>query len=189
MTTEDIFRRIIEALERAGIPYMLTGSFACSYHGIPRATQDIDLVIAPTPSQLRTLVHLLPDTEYCISEDAALDALGREGQFNVIDLATGWKVDLIIRKSRAFSRTEFERRSAVDLFGLQLFIASAEDVLLSKLEWAKAGQSMRQLEDCADVLRARWEELDRDYLQQWVSQLGLAEQFQNAQKLAGVRSG
>lgn len=139
MTTEDIFRRIIEALGRSGIPYMLTGSFASSYHGIPRATQDIDLVIAPTASQLRHLVSLLPATEYYISEEAALNALARERQFNVIDFATGWKIDLIIRKTRAFSRTEFERRSAVDLFGVQLFIASAEDVVMAKRNGRKPG--------------------------------------------------
>lgn len=186
MNTEDIFRRIVDALSRAGIPYMLTGSFASSYHGIPRATQDIDFVIAPTEGQLRHLISLLPNTEYYISQEAALEALAREGQFNVIDFATGWKIDLIIRKSRAFSRTEFERRLAVDLFGVHLFIASAEDVLVAKLEWAKAGQSARQLEDCASILRARRDELDRPYLEYWVAQLGLVEQWEHAKKIAGA---
>ncbi len=187
MTTEDIFRRILQALESAEIPYMLTGSFASSYHGVPRATQDIDLVVAPTESQVRRLVRLLPEAEYYISEEAALDALAHEGQFNVIDFETGWKVDLIIRKSRPFSRTEFERRSAVDLFGLRVFIASAEDVLVAKLEWAKAGRSMRQLEDCASILQSREDELDRSYVEHWVTQLGLQAQWEQARKMAGVR--
>lgn len=186
MTPEDIFRRIIGALDQAGIPYMLTGSFASSYHGTPRATQDIDLVIAPTASQLRRFVTLLPETEYYISESAALEALEREAQFNAIDFATGWKIDLIIRKSRPFSRSEFERRLPVDLFGIQLFIASAEDVLVAKLEWAKAGESMRQLEDCANILRAGWGELDHPYITYWVGQLALDEEWEKAQKMAGV---
>jgi hypothetical protein len=186
MTPEDIFRRIIGALDQAGIPYMLTGSFASSYHGTPRATQDIDLVIAPTPSQVRHLVTLLPQTEYYISESAALEALSGETQFNVIDFATGWKIDLIIRKSRPFSRSEFDRRLPVDLFGIQLFIASAEDVVVAKLEWGKAGQSMRQLEDSANILRAGWGELDHSYITHWVDQLGLGEQWEQARKMAGV---
>lgn len=186
MNTEDVFRRIVDALGRAGIPYMLTGSFASSYHGVPRATQDIDFVIAPSESQLRHLIHLLPDTEYYVSQEAALEALAREGQFNVIDFAAGWKIDLIIRKSRAFSRTEFERRLAVDLFGAPLFITSAEDVLVAKLEWAKAGESPRQLEDCANILHARWGDLDRPYLEHWVTQLGLVEQWEHAKKMAGA---
>lgn len=186
MNTEDIFRRILNALNSAGIPYMLTGSFASSFHGTPRATQDIDLVIAPMASQLRHLVKLLPEAEYYMSEGAALDALGRQGQFHVIDLATGWKIDLIIRKNRPFSRTEFDRRSAVELFGLQLHIASAEDVLMSKLEWAKAGQSQRHLEDAGNILRVRSDELDRQYIERWVGELGLQEEWARAKGLAGV---
>lgn len=186
MNTEDIFRRILNALNSAGIPYMLTGSFASSFHGTPRATQDIDLVIAPTESQLRRLVTLLPETEYYVSEGAALDALSRKGQFNVIDLATGWKTDLIIRKSRPFSRSEFDRRLAAELFGMQVFIASAEDVVLAKLEWAKAGQSQRQLEDAANILRVRHAELDRAYLERWVAELGLQDEWARAKTVAGV---
>ena len=184
MSAEEIFRRMIGALEAAGIPYMLTGSFASSFHGIPRATQDIDLVIAPTAGQLRHLVGLLPEAEYYVSEDAALDALRRQAQFNVIDLATGWKIDLIIRRERPFSRVEFDRRSSVALFGLQLCIASAEDVLLAKLEWAKAGQSQRQLEDAANILRARSDELDRHYIKHWVVELGLREEWARAEAMA-----
>ncbi len=184
MSTEDIFRRIIEALDSAGIPYMLTGSFASSFHGTPRATQDVDLVIAPTARQLRHLVRLLPETEYYISEDAALAALNRQGQFNVVDFATGWKIDLIIRKNRAFSRSDFDRRSAVEVFGLQLFIASPEDVVVAKLERAKAGRSQRQLEDAANILRARSDELDRSYIEHWVTELGVQDEWARVKEVA-----
>jgi hypothetical protein len=186
LSTEDIFRRIIGALEAAGIPYMLTGSFASSFHGTARATQDIDLVIAPTAGQVRELVRLLPEAEYYISEDAALDALKRQAQFYVIDFATGWKMDLIVRKDRPFSRAEFDRRSPVDLFGLQLFIASGEDVLLAKLEWGKAGQSQRHIEDAANILRVRAGELDRLYIERWVVELGLREEWTRVKDMAGV---
>lgn len=186
MTTEDVFRRIVEALDRAGIPYMLTGSFASSYHGAPRATQDIDIVIAPSPDQLRALDSFLPATEYYLDLNAALEAHAREAQFNVIDLATGWKVDLIIRKSRPFSRVEFDRRAAADLHGLRIFIATAEDVLLSKLEWAKLGQSQRQIEDAAGIIRIRAGELDRDYIANWVRHLHLEKEWEGACREAGT---
>jgi len=186
LTAQDIFRRIIALLDRAGIPYMLTGSFASSYHGAPRATQDIDLVIAPTRSQIGALVKLLPDTEYYVDEDAALDALDREGQFNVIDFATGWKVDLIVRKSRPFSRTEFDRRERVAFQGLDLAIATAEDVIIAKLEWAKLGASQRQVDDAAGILKIRAGDVDLDYLRRWVEELGLEVEWAAACGAAGV---
>jgi hypothetical protein len=80
--------------------------------------------------------------------------------FNVVDFATGWKIDLIIRKSRDFSLEEFGRRRQITLEGLELCTASAEDVILSKLEWAKRSQSHRQVEDVAAILRSRGDVLD-----------------------------
>src|SRR5258708_31785085 len=100
---------------------MLTGSFASAHHGIPRSTQDIDIVIAANAEQLRAFVESLPSGEYYADLDATLDAYKRHSLFNVIDLATGWKIDLIIRKSRAFSQAEFGRRQLVTVQGLPLF--------------------------------------------------------------------
>ncbi len=186
MTTQDVFRRVIGALDNASIPYMLTGSFASSYHGSPRSTQDIDIVISPTAHQIRTLLTLLPETEYYVDEDAAVDAQKRQGQFNVIDFATGWKVDLIMRKSRTFSRVEFERRSAIEFLGMTLNIATAEDVLLAKLEWAKKGESLRQVEDAVGILKIRLDRLDHDYIRHWVRELALGTQWEAACRSAGV---
>ncbi|MGH7489915.1 MAG: hypothetical protein ACREMY_30555 [bacterium] len=175
------------ALGKAGIGYMLTGSFASSYHGLPRTTQDIDIVISPTADQLRILVSFLPTTEYYFDLSAALDAQRREGMFNVLDLATGWKTDFIIRKSRPFSRTEFDRRISAEVQGIQLFIATAEDVVIAKLEWAKRGGSQRQIEDAGGILRIRGAHLDTAYIENWVRELGLVEQWTSA-KQAGKGS-
>jgi len=79
-----------------------------------------------------------------MDEAAALEAYDGEGQFNVVDLATGWKADLIMRRSRAFSSTEFDRRTVVEFEGMRVPIATAEDVVLAKLEWAKLGESARR---------------------------------------------
>jgi hypothetical protein len=184
VTAPDVFRRVVQALDAAGIPYMLTGSFASAYHALPRATQDIDLVIAPDRDQLGKLVRAFSAPSYYCDAGAALEALEEESLFNVIDLATGWKIDFIIRKSREFSLTEFARRQPIAFEGLDLSIATAEDVLLSKLEWAKLGQSERQLEDAAWLLRRQGDGLDRAYIERWVDALRVAEQWEVVQRLA-----
>ncbi len=184
MTVLDVFGRILGAVEGAGIPYMLTGSFASSYHGVPRATQDIDLVIAPDKRQLSRLHAMLPAPEYYMDETAALEALEHEGAFNIIDLTTGWKIDLMVRRSRPFSRIEFDRRSAVEFEGMRLPIASAEDVVIAKLEWAKMGESQRQIEDAAGILRIRAGNLDLSYIQTWVRELELERQWEAARREA-----
>lgn len=165
---------------------MLTGSFASSYHGTPRASQDIDFVVAPSRDQLYGLIRSLPSGEFYVDLDAALDALARESQFNVIDLASGWKIDLIIRKPRPYSLEEFGRRQQVDFEGRRLFIASPEDVIVSKLEWARIGSSERQIEDAAGILRVRASDLDLKYIERWVWELDLAKQWRAARDLSGI---
>jgi hypothetical protein len=110
-----------------------------------------------------------------------MEALRYETQFNVLDMATGWKVDLILRKQRAFSEVEFARRSLVDVMGVEVFVASLEDVIVSKLEWAKAGGgSERQLEDVRELVRLGAARLDRAYVEQWVQRLDLGEMWSRA---------
>jgi len=164
---------------------MLTGSFASAYYGTPRSTQDIDLVVAGSIAQLQTFVESLPGQQYYSDVNAALEAHKRESMFNVIDLESGWKIDLIIRKSRAFSREEFERRYLMEIQGAHLFVASVEDVIIAKLEWAKRAQSQRQIEDAAGIIRIQRDSLDRSYLEKWIQDLDLAEEWETAQRVAG----
>lgn len=186
MNSAEVFRRIVDALDQAGIPFMLTGSFASSLHGMTRATQDIDLVIAPTESQLRDLVGNLPTDKFYVDLEAALDALRRRSQFNVVDLETGWKIDLIVRRDRPFSVQEFARRREIDFANIRLMVATAEDVIVAKLEWAKMGGSSRQIEDVAGILRLRGDEIDHDYVVTWVKALGLDHAWSDARRAAGL---
>ena len=174
-------RRLVTALDEAGIPYMVAGSFASTYHGEPRTTHDIDVVIAPTLGGLRLLLQALPEDDYYVSEEAAMTALRGRGQFNVIDLETGWKVDLILQKSRPFSLMEMSRRRPGRVLGLDVMMASAEDTLVTKLEWSKLSGSERQLRDVAGILRVSGPELDTGYIERWVSELGLSELWERAQ--------
>jgi len=186
MSVPEVFQRITAALNQAGIAYMLSGSFASAYYGAPRSTQDIDLVIEATPAQLRAFVQGLPTDEYYVDIDAALEAHKRRSLFNVIDLVTGWKIDVIIRKVRPFSEEEFRRRQQVNLHGTPLFVASAEDIVISKLEWSNLAQSHRQIEDVAAILKVRWVELDHSYLEKWILELGLNKEWSDAQLAAGI---
>jgi len=186
MNPRHLLERLTSALQQAGIPYKFTGSFASSVHGMPRASNDFDIVIAPTPEQLQEMKSLLPDSQYYFDLDDALHQLEQRRQFNVIDLVSGWKIDFIIRKTRPFSLAEFDRRFQIDFEGLSLFMASAEDVVIAKLEWAKLGGSQRQIDDAAGILRIRSNELDRAYVEQWVRDLALQDQWRQALETAGL---
>jgi hypothetical protein len=167
---KDFLKRLVEALNNAGIPYMLSGSVSSSFHGQPRATNDVDIVIAPTESQFHSFLQSL-GKDYYVSIDAAKEALRRESTFNIIDVQTGWKADFIIRRQRPFSIEEFQRRQKVSIMGLDTWIVSPEDVILIKLEWAKNSKSDRQFEDALGVAMVQFDRLDGDYLHKWAKEL------------------
>ena len=118
-----------------------------------------------------------------VDTDAALRALDDRKQFNAIDATTGWKIDFLVRRDRPFSREEFGRRVRANLLGTPAWIASPEDTILAKLEWAGASGSERQLRDVAAMLDIGEESLDLAYIDRWVTGLGLQGAWSRAQAL------
>ena len=173
MTFRELLASVVERLERAGIPYMVTGSLASSDHGEPRTTRDVDIVVDPEPDALIGLVGDLLAAGFYVDVDVALDALARRSQFNAIGQDAS-KVDFIIRRERPFSREEFSRRQPADLLGTPGYVTSAEDLVLAKLEWAAASGSERQLTDVAGILAIAGP-LDTAYIDRWAGVLGVAD--------------
>ncbi|MFH1765479.1 MAG: hypothetical protein ABIF09_14925 [Gemmatimonadota bacterium] len=178
MTLASLLQKVIGILGAAEIPYMLTGSLAAAFYATPRATQDIDLVVEAMPNQLGVLTDLLSSAGFFVSSAPAMEASVHEGQFNAIDPETGWKVDFIVRKSRPFSVSEFERRIPRTALGLELFMATPEDLVIAKLEWAKKGDSELQLKDVRAILKAAVPEFDWSYVEFWIRELALGDQWQ-----------
>lgn len=182
MSQGELLARIVRRLDAAGIPHMVVGSLASSFHAEPRTTRDLDLVIDPTADALRRFVDALPVSDFYVDAGAASEALDRRSSFNVVEIETGWKVDLMIRRDRPFSREEMDRRIAVRLLGTDTYVATAEDTIIAKLEWAKAGESERQYLDVAGILAAN-DTLDAAYIERWITALDLAEVWERAQDL------
>ncbi|MEO7664087.1 MAG: hypothetical protein ABIV26_03105 [Candidatus Limnocylindrales bacterium] len=172
MTLAKLIAEAVRALNAAAVPYMVTGSLASTFHGEPRATRDLDIVIAPDAAALEHLVAGLQAAGFYVDPDAARDALQRHSSFNAIG-DDAMKIDFIIRRERPFSRQEFERRQAVDLLGTPGYIATAEDMIIAKLEWAAATDSERQIRDVSGILAVTGDAIDRPYVERWVAALHL----------------
>ena len=185
MSLAAFLREVTGILDEAGIPYMLTGSLAAAYYAVPRATQDLDVVIAAEEPAMERVVQGLLRAGFYVDRDAALEAGRTHGQFNAIHPDSGWKADLIVRKNRPYSRTEFERREPASLLGIEVPVASLEDVLIAKLEWGKRGDSALQRRDVVQLLERTWARLDRSYLDHWVAELGLRAEWNEACRQAG----
>ncbi|HSL77313.1 MAG TPA: hypothetical protein VK867_10220 [Candidatus Limnocylindrales bacterium] len=172
MTFERLVADIVGRLDTADIPHMLTGSIASSWYGEPRATQDLDVVIDPSPAAVEELVDDLQSDRWYVDRDAALAAVRDRTQFNAI-APDAFKVDFIVRRDRPFSTAEFDRRQPAEVLGTTTFLPTVEDMVIAKLEWAQATDSDRQLRDVRGMLAVAGSILDRPYVDGWVQRLGL----------------
>ncbi|MEK9501884.1 hypothetical protein [Gaopeijia maritima] len=179
MTLTSFLRKTARILDEAGVPYMLTGSLAAAYYATPRATQDVDVVIDTSEAEVGRLVDLLLAEGLYVDRGTALTAWRTRSQFNAIDPDTGWKIDLIIRKDRAFSRAEFARRERAEMFGIEVALATLEDVVLAKLEWASMGDPELQRGDVLRLLQNEPNRLDRSYIERWAESLGIMQEWRS----------
>lgn len=168
----DILKSVTARLEAAGIPYMLTGSMAANFYATPRMTRDIDVVVELSEEDIGRVVRLFQD-EYYIDRNMVQQAIRNQSMFNMIHNMLVVKVDCIVRKDSEYRQEEFARRRPVTIAGQQVTIVAPEDLILSKLDWAKDSRSQMQLDDVRNLLRSV-QGLDRGYLTRWADRLGLA---------------
>ena len=183
MTASDLLSAlapVVDALESLGVAYYVGGSLASSAHGVPRASIDADVIADLEHRHVAPFVSRLQDTYY-LDAGRVRDAVEARRSFNLIHLATMFKVDVFASKRRPFD-VEALQRARPQPFGdapdaLQFRVASAEDTILAKLEWFRSGGEVsdRQWADIVGVLRAVGRPLDSAYLEQWALALSVAD--------------
>jgi hypothetical protein len=135
MSQQALPKRIVEALEGAGIPYMLTGSLVSSLQGEPRATHDVDLVIDISPADVARVTEALSDPEVCVDEHAVGDATRCRTMFDLCDASSGDKADFWLLTHDPFDRERFARRLRGDALRVyELQAGSLDEAYLD--EWA-----------------------------------------------------
>ena len=179
MATElDVLRIVSERLTTHNLQFMLTGSFALAYYATPRMTRDLDLVVALGERDVAPLVAAF-SPDFYVDADAARAAVRTERLFNLMHLASGIKVDLIVRKANEYRLLEFARRQAVVLAGVRTWIVSREDLILSKLVWARDADCELQLRDVRLLLA---ELVEFDYVRRWAAPLGVTALLEQVMK-------
>jgi hypothetical protein len=185
--------KVVKVFERLEIPYLIGGSLASAVYGLIRATMDADLVADVRPEHISGLVASLKE-EFYIDGEMILDAILYTSTFNLIHLETMFKVDVFIQKQRPFDLNQMQRRisqSVGDSPEDKAFFSTAEDIILAKLEWFRAGgeTSERQWRDILGVLELQSDRLDFEYLNLWGNKLGIQDLLLRAIQSAQGKGG
>jgi hypothetical protein len=177
---------VVNTFEHLDIPYLIGGSMASALYGVARSTLDADLVAEIQQEQVGSLVKSLGNDFYA-DDEMIRDAIHHCSSFNLIHLKTMFKVDVFLRKERSFDRVQFQRK-VEQMFSdnpeQKAFMATAEDIILAKLEWYRMGGELsdRQWRDILGVLKVQAGRLDLDYLSQWATELKVSDLLQQAMK-------
>jgi len=176
---------VADSLNRIGVLYVIGGSFASSVHGEPRSTNDIDMVADMREVDIGSFIDAI-GAEWYVSRGAIVEAVRAGGAFNVIHMSTAVKVDIFVAGSDPFDRARLQRRMPVAFSSgtnsTTLFVDTAEDTILRKLEWYRRGEesSERQWRDVAGIVNAQSSRLDRGYMRDWAKKLGVSDLLDRA---------
>ncbi|MBI5970174.1 MAG: nucleotidyltransferase [Deltaproteobacteria bacterium] len=176
MTEADVIKEVARRLDGAGIGYMITGSVAANFYSIPRMTRDVDIVVELSEKDARRVFELFKEDFYA-DMDAMASAVKERGMFNVIHLEAVVKIDFIVRKDDPYRIGEFDRKRRILFEGAPLYVVSPEDLILSKLFWARETESEMQMNDVKNLMKSV-KVLDYEYLEKWAGIIGVREAYE-----------
>jgi hypothetical protein len=179
----DVAMLVAEAIDATGSEYFIGGSVASSLQGEPRATNDIDFVVAMSPHRVRAFAEML-GSDFDVDQEMLRDAIARSSSANIFYLPMVTKIDLFGLGATPYDEVEFSRRrrTKVRADGSELWIKSPEDTILRKLLWYHEGGrvSEKQWRDVVEVLRIRGADLEQQYLELWAPRLRVASLLMRA---------
>jgi hypothetical protein len=185
MSQQELLKRLVDFLEEAQVPYMLTGSIASSLHGEPRSTHDLDVVVVLDRKSVAQLLIAFPGPNYYLDESRVREAVESFGMFNLISADEGDKVDFWMLTADPFDQSRFARRTTVTFMGERLVVSSPEDTILAKLNWARlSGGSEKQIHDALRIFEVQHGRLDHTYLQEWAKRLSVEDSLARIEREA-----
>ena len=176
----ELLKEVTERLNRAHIPYMVSGSMAANYYTVPRMTRDIDIVVELKEADVDKFTDLFAGDFY-LDKQMVKKEVSRQGMFNLIHTQFVIKIDFILKESSPYQDAAFYRKREVSIENSTMWFVSPEDLIISKLNWAKDSHSEFQLNDVRNLMRSV-NNLDLKYIDNWISQLGLVQIYKEAKK-------
>jgi len=171
MTVE---RDALDRIESLGLPWYVTGSWALAAYAEPRMTRDIDVVLDATRTDYESLLRPSFEADFLVNDPIDIGSRWMGGLIHRTELA---RVDLMFGRSDAWARSAMARRQRLEHPTLaQIWVVSAEDLVIAKLEWSE-GTSELQFRDVRSIVRLV-DELDWAYLERYAAALGIGDRLE-----------
>ncbi len=171
MNIEDSFLAVVDALEELAIPYMIVGSISSSYYGIARPTQDADFVIALGSESMGPITMRL-GRQFRVDPQMSFETVTMSRRFVADVIGTPFKIEFFLLRDDPHDQERFRRRQRVSLLDRQIWLPTAEDVIVTKLLRGLSAARSKDRDDVRDVIAIQGERIDWDYVHGWCEQQG-----------------
>jgi Nucleotidyl transferase of unknown function (DUF2204) len=182
MTSELAVQAIIDGCSELGIPFMIVGSLSSNYYGIPRSTQDADFVVAMKPGDLQSLVARL-GSEFQLDPQPSFECVTMTTRYLLKIAMLSFTIELFLLSDEEYDQERFRRRVEVEIHGRRACVASAEDVIVTKLNWYHIDRRSKDLDDVHTVIAVQGNELDWPYIESWCDRHGSREHLERLRAL------
>jgi hypothetical protein len=177
MTAPEIVSAVAGALNQLGIPYMLVGSFSSNYYGLPRSTKDADFVVQIEHQLLNPFAALLgPDFD--LDRQMSFETITSTMRYRLRHTRSAFLIELFELSSDPHDQMRFSRQKRTQFLDSEVFVPTAEDVIITKLRWSKHGQRAKDVDDVKNVLRVQAGSLDLPYIRDWCDRHGTRNLFE-----------
>lgn len=173
-----ILHDFADRIEKLGLNYMLTGSMAMMAYAVYRFTADVDVVLELETQDAKRIIETF-EPDYYVPHNAVSRAISNKRMFNIIHEETAFKIDCVIKKTSDFQKAAFENRRKTDFYGREIWIITVEDLIISKLLWAKESGSEKQMTDVRNLIQSG---VKVDYLKEWTQKLDIDDLFEECRK-------
>ena len=172
MKIEQLAIEVIDRLNQSGIAYALVGAFSSSYWGIPRSTKDADFVLQLSGAEINRLWDIF-QPDFVVSDQLTFETLTGSHKLEIRHPDAVFIVELFLLSADLHHQERFARRKLIQVFGRDIWMPTAEDVIIQKIRWARA----KDLEDAGNVLAVQGDVLDFDYIRRWCAVHGTTERL------------
>ncbi len=179
---EAVLKDVTERFEKLEIAYMLSGSMAMVSYAMMRMTNDIDIVIEAKKEDAEKIIKEF-EPDYYVPQNRVKDAISSRNMFNLLHQTKIVKIDCVLRKDDEFQKLAFSNRRKIRFTDFDIWTISRDDLILSKLNWAKKSRSEMQLRDVANIIRNGY---DKEYVKVWAEKLGVKDLLEESLKLLEI---
>lgn len=179
---KSVLKDVTERFEKLEIPYMLSGSMAMISYAMMRMTNDIDIVIEAKSEDAQKIIKEF-EADYYVPQNRVRDSIYRQSMFNLLHQTKIVKIDCVLRKDTEFQKLAFSNRRKIKFTDFDVWTISRDDLILSKLHWAKKSRSEMQMRDVASIIRNGY---DIEYVELWAEKLGVTDLLEECHKLLEI---